>query len=90
NLTAQLAGIQSNLSQTRRQLDEYQAIIDSYQSKLERFKTILPAVMTGLYAGISILLVWIGLAQIGLFTQGLERLGKTPSVISSTNEAEGA
>lgn len=90
NLTAQLAGIQNNLSQTRRQLDEYQAIIDSYQSKLERLKTILPAVMSGLYAGISILLVWIGLAQIGLFTQGLERLGKTPSIPSSTDEAKGA
>ena len=90
NLTTQLAGIQSNLSQTRRQLDEYQAIIESYQSKLERFKNSLPAMITGLYAGISILLVWIGLAQIGLFTQGLERLGKTPSIPSSTDEAKGA
>ncbi|MEW6504829.1 MAG: hypothetical protein AB1457_12775 [Chloroflexota bacterium] len=76
NLTAQLAGIQNNLSQTHRQLDEYQAVIESYRSELERLTTTLPKVITGLYIGISILLVWIGFAQIGLFTQGLERLKK--------------
>ncbi|GIV63879.1 MAG: hypothetical protein KatS3mg045_1218 [Bellilinea sp.] len=76
NLTAQLAGIQNNLSHTHRQLDEYQAVIESYRSELERLTTTLPKVITGFYIGISILLVWIGLAQIGLFTQGLERLKK--------------
>lgn len=74
NLNTQLAGIQNNLSQTQRQMDEYQAVIESYRSQLERLKIILPAVITGLYIGISILLVWIGMAQVGLFTQGLERL----------------
>lgn len=89
NLTTQLAGIQSNLSQTRRQLNEYQTIIESYQSKLERFKAILPVLLTGLYVGVSILLVWIGLAQFGLFTQGLERLRKTPPIALPADEAEG-
>ncbi len=76
NLTAQLTGIQRNLSETRKQLDEYQAIIESYQTQVERFKNNLPVIITGLYAALSVLLVWVALAQVGLLTQGLERLGR--------------
>ncbi len=76
NLAAQLTGIRENLAASRQQLDEYRLIIESYQAQLEGFQKILPNAIAGLYAGLSLLLVWIGLAQIGLFTQGLERLGK--------------
>lgn len=78
NLTSYLNDIQTNLSETRKQMDDYQAIIESYRKQLETFSKILPRMLTGLYIALSILLVWNAFAQIGLWIQGWERLGKTP------------
>lgn len=80
NLNVHLEGIQKNLVETRRQLEEYQSLIETYQNQLENLKNNLPAVITSIYITLSLLLLWIALAQTGLFTQGIERLGKNKSI----------
>jgi methyl-accepting chemotaxis protein len=80
NLTLQLTAIQENLKKSRNQMDEYHLIIQSYQNKLERFKNNLPVFISGSYVIISVLFVWIALAQIGLFNQGMEHLTRSRNI----------
>lgn len=92
NLTGQLAAIQENLSQSRAQLNEYRRIVQTYQSRLVQLKNNLPALITGAYAALSALLVWIALAQVGLFSQGMERLktaGSPPTPPQYSEESVG-
>ena len=88
NLTLQLAAIQENLNKSRNQLDEYRLIIQTYQSKLERFKSNLPVFITVSYAVMSVLLLWISLAQIGLFNQGIERLTRSRRIANPQADSQ--
>lgn|GEM_PF-3911039 len=73
-LSADLSVVQSNLESASFDISEYQLVISEAQTRIYAFQDAFPVYLDGVYIGITLMAVWIVLAQIGLFTQGLEKL----------------
>jgi hypothetical protein len=73
-LSAELIQVKSNLENAEKLTVEYQRIIDDYQGRMEAFQNNLPGIIQRLFLVITLFILWVAFAQIGLFTQGLERL----------------
>jgi hypothetical protein len=69
-------------------LVQYQGVLGSLQARVNSIKASLPGVITATAWALTILFVWLGITQIGLLTQGLERLQteRTLSISSETQE----
>lgn len=74
SMGSQLSQIETNLADARSILSDYKISLASFQSQITTLKKSLPLAIDTAYGVLTLLLVWIGLAQFGLFTQGLERL----------------
>lgn len=73
-LSAELTQVKVNLENAEKLTVEYQRIIDDYQGRLAAFQSSLPGIIQNLFLVITLFILWVAFAQIGLFTQGLERL----------------
>ena len=69
--------ISASLENARTVLVEYQAVVADLQSLVTRTRQGLPQWLWWLRIGLSLILAWLGLAQIGLLTQGLELIGRS-------------
>lgn len=69
-LTASLEGAQSVLA-------EYQDVVTELQSLVDSVHEGLPGWLRWIRLGISLALIWLGIAQIGLITQGWELVGRS-------------
>jgi hypothetical protein len=58
-------------------LAEYQGIVADLQSQVDSIRQRMPQWLRLLQLGISLGLVWLGIAQIGLITQGFELIGRS-------------
>jgi methyl-accepting chemotaxis protein len=54
--------------------DQYQAVITQVQGKLDNFQDNIETVITVSAWIFTIIFIWLGIAQLGLLTQGLERV----------------
>ena len=80
-LTAQVNIIARNISELKNSLYEIQHIFDQYQEVISKLQEKLNSFQENLELGITItawiftiIFIWLGIAQVGLFTQGLERI----------------
>jgi len=91
-LSAQVNIIARNISELKSSLYEIQRVVDQYQDIISTVQLKLDTLRENLQMGITvtawiftIIFVWLGIAQVGLLTQGLERVDWRSEGPSSTS-----
>ncbi|MBI4926236.1 MAG: hypothetical protein HY835_00615 [Anaerolineae bacterium] len=74
NFSQQIGDIQSATGEGSGALKQYLLIIDDIQGQLDTAQQIAANWVRVMRLGVTALLIWMALAQLGLFSQGLERL----------------
>jgi methyl-accepting chemotaxis protein len=92
-LTAQVNIIARNISELKNSLYEIQFVFDQYQEVISKLQEKLDSFQDNLQLGITItawiftiIFIWLGIAQVGLLTQGLERIDRGSSESSRTQD----
>jgi methyl-accepting chemotaxis protein len=75
-LTTSISEIDSNLADAQDVVLRYQQNLELISSKLDNLKTDLPGWLKFFALGISIVLLWIAFASVGLFSQGVDLIKK--------------
>ena len=75
--------VTTNLEGAESVLAEYQDIVADLQAQVAHIREKLPQWLRLLQLGISLGLVWLGIAQIGLITQGFELIGRSRQTAES-------
>jgi prefoldin subunit 5 len=70
--------MQSTVAQYENVVGGYQASLDQLQRQLDMLVANMASIVNALVWGLTIFLVWMAIAQIGLFTQGWEWLSGNP------------
>jgi len=66
-----IAAINEGLEEGKNVLKQYQELISEVQTRIDRFQSRLPSIVQTLAWVLTFILIWLGIAQIGLLTQGL-------------------
>ena len=69
-----ISDLQDSFSEIQLVFDQYQEVISGVQVKLDIFRDNLQIVITVSAWIFTIIFIWLGIAQVGLLTQGLERI----------------
>lgn len=77
-MATSIGQIQQSVAQYEQVVTGYQNSINQVQSQLETLSASLPQIVRGLVLGLTAFLVWMAIAQLGLFTQGWELLTERP------------
>lgn len=72
NITESTDQIRASTGEAIVVIEDYQEMVEDLQKDVERLQTDLPRKMRWVMLAAALFLVWLGLAQIGLLTQGLE------------------
>jgi len=68
--------ISTSTAEAQRVVSEYQTLVTSIQKRVEKMQKQLPGQVRLATLAAAIFLIWLGLAQIGLLTQGMEILSR--------------
>lgn len=68
--------ISTSTAEAQRVVSEYQTLVTSIQTRVEKMQKQLPGQVRLATLAAAIFLIWLGLAQIGLLTQGMEILSR--------------
>lgn len=74
-LTRQVDAIQSSLDDARKVVIEYRGIMNNVELKYSAFEKRLPVLITTFYLGVTLILIWVFIIQVGLLLQGITLLG---------------
>jgi ABC-type transporter Mla subunit MlaD len=74
SLSENLARIQTSLSALEKATSEYNSIAESLQRDMDQFRSVFPNALRFATLFGTAVMVWLIIAQLGLLTQGLERL----------------
>ncbi len=69
-------------------LQQYKGVIEQLQATMSWVSSSLPVWINWLRLGVSLLLVWLGIAQLALITQGWELVGRSRRLRPAEAEAE--
>jgi chromosome segregation ATPase len=72
-IAGDIEAIQASLSGAQGVIDQYQGVVAALQEQVTQARSSLESTLITITWAITILLIWLGLTQIGLLTQGLER-----------------
>ncbi len=74
-----IAAINEGLEEGKNVIKQYQELISEVQTRIDSFQSRLPSIVETLAWVLTFILIWLGIAQIGLLTQGLAlvRTGNT-------------
>lgn len=78
-VAADVSQVQSNLEQARRIISQYKDAALQLQSRLQKLQEMIPAVVNTTLIVITLFLLWLAIAQLGLLTQGLDLLKQAQS-----------
>lgn len=79
----------TSLEDARSVLGQYQQIVQDFQAMLSSARQSLPHWLTGVQVAASLVLIWLGIAQLGLITQGWELIGRSRAKTTEASSAEG-
>lgn len=85
-VAASIGGIEKSVAQYKNVVSGYQDSLDQLKTRLKVFSSNLPNILRLTAIGLTVFLVWMTIAQIGLFAQGWEML--TRKDIEKMVEAE--
>jgi hypothetical protein len=95
-ITAQLRIISRNIGDLKTSLfdiqlvlDKYQKVIATAQERVESIRSNLDTIITVTAWIFTIIFIWLGIAQLGLLTQGLERVDWQPRWESDDGKSPG-
>ena len=74
DLVRELTQVKTSLTEAERVLGQYDQVISGTLTQITTLRESLPRFIDGVFIAVTLLAAWIALAQIGLFTQGMERL----------------
>lgn len=77
NITESTDQIRASTGEAIVVIEDYQEMVEDLQKDVERLQTDLPRKMRWVMLAAALFLVWLGLAQIGLLTQGLELIKRS-------------
>jgi hypothetical protein len=83
-----IAGLTISLEKGESVVVRYQEIVNDMQGLVVSVKQGLPQWLQWLQTGLSLVLVWLGIAQIGLLTQGWELIARSRSTRSEAAKTE--
>jgi methyl-accepting chemotaxis protein len=78
NLAVELDKINTNIDSALKVINQYKTIVDTLIVQITWLQKALPVIMVVIWIFFSLIFVWMASAQLGLFTQGLERLHRNP------------
>jgi hypothetical protein len=67
--------LRTNLNDAQQVLSQYQMVLGTLQKQVDATLVNLPQLLNGMAWGVTIILVWLGLTQVGLLYQGFEMVG---------------
>ena len=70
-----IAAIRASLGQARQVITQYESVVATLQQQVAAARQNAPTALDRVAWFITIVLIWLGLTQIGLLLQGLEMLG---------------
>lgn len=73
-LSRNISELKSSVYEIQLVIGKYQEVISTFQEKIDVFRTNLSTIITVTAWVFTIIFIWLGIAQLGLFTQGLERV----------------
>ena len=76
-MAAGISEITTSLENSRDIVAQYQDVVADLQSLVTTVRQGLPDWLRWLRLGLSLVLIWLGIAQIGLFAQGWELIGRS-------------
>ena len=74
-LAGQMAGIHNSVSNAQVITEKYRKILSDVQDRYDRFEKRIPAVFNTLYIGITGILLWVFILQVGMLIHGIGLLG---------------
>lgn len=77
-LTTQIQAIQTSLTEAQRVIDQYQGILADMQQRYDHFQARLPLLLNTLYLGLTFVLIWIFINQLGMLIHGIEMWRSKP------------
>jgi peptidoglycan hydrolase CwlO-like protein len=77
-LATSIGEIEKSVAQYETVISGYQESLAQLQAQLETLSDNIPQIVRMLSIGVSIFMIWLAIAQIGLFTQGVEWLSGAP------------
>jgi ABC-type transporter Mla subunit MlaD len=80
--------LKSNLDQVQLVLTQYQSVIEDLQIRVNAIQANLEKIVTGVAWFVTIFFVWLGVTQIGLLTQGFERVQSRGERLESSSQDE--
>jgi chromosome segregation ATPase len=90
-----LALVQDAIRQVETSIGQYDQIIADYQvslktveGEIDKLRSRLPVVTSGIAFGLTVFLVWMAIAQIGLLTQGMEMSRRRSDIQPPASAAE--
>jgi hypothetical protein len=83
-----IASLATSLGNAQSVVVQYQGVVDDLQELVVSVKQGLPQWLQWLQLGLSLVLVWLGIAQIGLLTQGWELIARSRSTGSEAAKTE--
>jgi methyl-accepting chemotaxis protein len=77
NVMGDIAAIGANLSDAALVIEQYQQVIGDLQARLAQARDNLPSWLSAVRLGVWLVLAWLGIAQLGLLTQGWELISRS-------------
>lgn len=78
DVAAGLDAIAASVGDATEVVDQYQLVVADLRAEVAALQAAAPGWILAARLGLSLLLIWLGLAQLGLLTQGWELLGRPP------------
>ncbi len=88
SIAESIASLSSSLSNAQSVVIQYQGIVHDLQGLVVSVRQGLPEWLRWLRLGLSLVLVWLGIAQIGLLTQGWELIARSRATARDTADYE--
>jgi hypothetical protein len=82
-MTSGVGQIAGSLEESRAVVSQYQGIVSDVQGMITNVRTSLPQWLQWLRIGLSLVLIWLGIAQIGLITQGWELVARSGKAVDA-------
>ena len=81
-----ISNLKADLYEIQLVLDQYQDVISTVQEEVDAFRANMYTIITVTAWVFTIIFIWLGIAQIGLLTQGLERVNWPPAMKMAEGE----
>ncbi len=86
-MATDIGQIASSVGEAQSVLEQYKDVVSQIRSSVSWVSSVLPSTVHWLRLGLSLLLIWLGIAQFALITQGWELVGRSRRGGSSAEAA---